>query len=89
VAPVEDWTIDVDLIAWRFFYDDPQPPAPCDVSLNKTTVNNGTKVKLTVKANSAAVAGSWCAIRIISSVSPLDQGNDISRYWVTGVKWNP
>jgi hypothetical protein len=85
---VPDWSLSTQMMAWKGFASSPATTDRCAASLNKTTVNNGTKVTLTVTYSGSPTKSYWCAIKVKSTTSD-PTNNDSFRQWLVGVKFNP
>ena len=85
---VADWSLSTQVMAWKGFASSPATTDRCAASLNKTTVNNGTKVTLTVTYSGSPTQSYWCAIKVKSTTTD-PTNNDSFRQWLVGVKFNP
>jgi hypothetical protein len=87
---VPNWTISASIAAWKGFASTPATTDRCAAALSRTTVNNGTKVTLTVTYSGSHTLNYWCAIKIKSTTagaSPTGTVNDRFRQWLVGLRF--
>jgi hypothetical protein len=85
---VPNWSVSTQVMAWKGFTSTPATPDRCAATLSKPTVNNGSKVTLTVTYSGSPTKSYWCAIKIKSTTSD-PTNNDKFRQWLVGLKFTP
>lgn len=85
---VPNWKISTQVMAWKGFASSPATTDRCTAALNKMTVNNGSKITLTVTYSGSPSSAYWCAIKIKSTTSD-PTNNDSFRQWLVGLKFSP
>jgi hypothetical protein len=89
-AAIKAWSVRASVPQWQGHGADPTTPRPCQVSLDRKTINNNVVGILTVKRvpGVTLTVNDWCAIKIVSSTpDPTGAHNDEYHQWLTGVRF--